>query len=1140
MRVLIRSQVSPSSPQIINGEVRPSALALPAYFLILLFISYAVLQASAQELATQKSAQPHDRIDLSTLGFHSLSASARLSTQANLSLDFLDNKHVLLTFNPKKMFTRLPDCPPSHDDRIIHAVVLEVPSGKVIKEADWYLHDHERYLWTLGSGHLLLRKLNNLYLVDSALNEKLLMSSPKPFLWITTTPDGKQIIVERRDDASATKPKTGKPAKPKVKIEFLDSENLSVQRVIKSEGAVNLEALSTGFADVIHGYSGKVWLVRFGPSGAERENITRVRSHCVPDIVFSSSNTLLVGRCAMQSSDYSVSSFTVTGHFLWRQHWSQHRYTPKLRRSEDGSRIAVSSIARVIDQAPPSAQADEGEDSDAADRGLQQHIQVLDTASGTEVLSLTVSPAVLSVQNVALSPDGQILTLLQGTALEVYRLPEMSQEDRAKYTAAKADVPGLYASAAQLPSATGPEETTFASVDAKEEAAREEEAAAAEAAKPQEPAPSESTQPSTIPAASEQFADSAVSPAITFRVTPRIVVEEVVVTDSKGHPVKGLKQQDFQLMEDGKAQSVRSFEELPNTPTAPLPEKAASSNAPSVPPQQAASAPQPPPKLPPNIYTNNVPAGPEVGSSTIIVLDLLNTPLPDQQRAREQLIAFIKKRPEASQMALCSLSSSLRLIQGFTRDENVLIGAVTGKKGGVKAPPWQSDAGLERSVSLARDLAMVAGDTQSIAALQRAQNALDDQNAHDIDVRMRFTLDAFTQLARYLSGIPGRKNLVWLSGSFPLNIFPNPDLTEYQPVTRNYEIPIKKATNLLAEAHVAVYPVSVKGAETQSFLAASNNGTYDPKAFAGSQGPSNPGSGTALLANTSATVPLSSRMDQETRQFRDTVASEQRTMEQIATDTGGKAFYSNGIEDAIKTAVEEGSHYYTLSYSPTNKKYDGAFRKIKVSLEPAKGYHLAYRRGYYAENPDAASKDTRAPAQRVGVAAMQQGSPQSRQIVFATRVVPLGKPRKVEAAQAGMAAVQKKKGAPAGPVEMQHYGIDYAVDASDLRFGAMTAGVYHSVLSFMVTAFNDDGRLVASLVSTATSDLKPANYKEVMTGGFRIHQELDVPVEAVSLRMGVEDATSSHVGTLEIPLPVPVPPDAPLVATKLLPPIEPD
>jgi len=302
---------------------------------------------------------------------------------------------------------------------------------------------------------------------------------------------------------------------------------------------------------------------------------------------------------------------------------------------------------------------------------------------------------------------------------------------------------------------------------------------------------------------------------------------------------------------------------------------------------------------------------------------------------------------------------------------------------------------------------------------------------------------------------------------------------------------------------------------------------------------STPGATANNLANTSANLPMSSQMDRDTRTFRETVGSQQATMEQVAADTGGKAFLnSNGLEEAIKTAVDEGSHYYTFSYTPTNRRYDGAFRKIKVDLE-GKGYHLAYRRGYYAVDPDAGAKDTRGPQQRIGVAAMQQGSPESRQIVFSTRVVPLGKPHKVDGAAAGY-PVTKKKGTPTGPVEMQHYAIDYAVDPSDLRFGITPSGAYHSVLSFMVTGFNDDDRLVASLISTVTSDLRPANYKDVLTGGFRLHQELDVPTEAVTLRLGVEDATSSHVGTMEVPLPVPVPPDAPQATARTLPPIEPD
>jgi VWFA-related protein len=1011
-------------------------------------------------------------------------------------------------------------------------VVLSVPDGKVVREADWYLHDHERYLWALGSGKFLLRRLNTLYLVDSELREKVLMMSPDPLVWIGVTADGKEIITERKVAETADKSKgQTKSTKQKIRLDFLDVNTMAVQRTIKSEGKVQIDALSTGFADVIHNRVGKVWLVRFGPTAAKRENITRVRSQCVPDILFSSSNTLMVGRCATQNSDYSVSSFTLTGHFLWRQHWKEHRYTPRLKRSDDGSRVAVSSVARVM--VDPQELTEAG--GDDTDRGLKQDIDVIDTATGILALSLEVTPAVMSAQNVSLSPGGRRVALLQGSTLDLYQLPDLSQEDRAKYLAVKEDVPGLYATPAETGGADS-EEDTFTSVDASEAGATPEEHstsdhAASDSAPDKEAATSrsESASPAVTAPANNSTGPT---PVVTFKATSRIVVEDVVVTDSKGHPVKGLSPKDFQLVEDGRPQRIRAFEEFPAAsaaPAVPVAVRATESKTAETSNQSSGG-------LGPNLFTNHRATGPETGSSTIIVLDLLNTAMPDQVRTKEYLIDFIKKRPAASQMALCSLSSNLRLIQGFTRDETVLLAAVKGKKGGVKAPPWQSDSGLQKSVQLARDLASVAGTEESILALQRAQNAVDEQNAHDIDVRMRFTLDAFMQLARYLAGIPGRKNLIWLSGSFPMSIQPDPEVRGYDPVTRNYENDIKKATNLLAEAHVAVYPVSATGLVSRNDA---SSGNYYAANLPGSQGPSHPGAPTTL-ANVASNLPLSSSTDADDRAFRETEAGQITTMDEVANLTGGKAFYNtNAIDVAIDSAVDIGSHYYTLSYTPTNNKYDGAFRKIKVSLEP-NGYHLAYRGGYYAQDPDAGLKDTRKPAQRIGVAAMQQGAPQARQVVFTARVVPIGKPRKVDAVQAGMAGKTKKKGAPAGPVEMQHYGIDYAVDATDLRFGQTSEGLYHSVVDFMVTAFNDDGRLVASVVSTATNDLRSANYKDVMTGGYRLHQELDVPTEAVTLRVGIEDVASGKVGTLEIGLPVPAPPDELKVATRTLPPIEPD
>jgi VWFA-related protein len=1091
-----------------------------------------------QNAIAQPAPQPTAKIDLSQFGYQGLGEMARLASQANVSVDFVDRNHVLLTFNPKKLFKRLPDCPPTHDDRIIHAVILEVPSGKVVRQADWYMHDGHRYLWALGYGRFLLRRLNSLSIVDSDLHEKPLMASPKEFLWLAVTPDGKQILVETARDESPSKKKDSSATAPKqrVKIDFLDIDSLAVQRTIKSEGIVNLEATSTGFTDVSHGMSGKVWLVRFGPTAQTRENIARVRSRCIPDTFYPSSNTVLIGRCSATGSDYSVSAFTVTGHRLWRQRWSRHRYVPKIARSDDGSRFALSTLQRSVPGV--SAKTGSDEDEDIASPEIEQHIQIFDTATGTPVLSVDTSPVVLTAQNFSFAPDGSRLVMLQQSSLQVYDLPAMSADERSKYTAVRADVPGLYMPASEPTLSMASDASGTKNEDSDDFGAAEavkgpdEDQAKPSGSQPAE-AKTEAAAKSPVPPESaadnkNDKKDSADAVIPTFKSSAHVVVVDVVVTDRKGHTVAGLQQKDFQVAEDGKQQSVGSFDEIKTQPTgAKMPD--ASGAAPSASDIAAAA----PPKLPLNIYTNNSPA-PESHSSTIILLDLLNTPLADQQQARQQLIDFLKKKPEASQMALCALSTRLRLIQGFTRDENLLMAGVNGKKGGVKAPPFQSDSGLDMSAKLARDLWEVNGDALSRDLMQRAQNAVDEQKAQDAGVRMRTTVDAFEQLARYLSGIPGRKNLVWLSGSFPLNIFPNPDVTDYEPVTRDFTAEIKWATNLLAEAHVAVYPVSVKGLETQTYYEAGNNGDYTPRQLPGSQGAGNPGLN--LLLNTSVTQPMSSRIDQETREFRNATASEQGTMLQVASDTGGKAFFNtNGLEAAIETAVDQGSHYYSFSYTPSNKNYDGRFRKIKVSFQQ-KGYQLTYRRGYYAMNPRALPKND--ASHRIGVAAMQQGSPQSHQIVFSSRVVPLGKPRKVDSAQLQLAV--KKKSGLSGPVEMQHYGIDYAVDPSSLMFVPDSAGLFHGTLNFMVTAFNDDGRLMASLASTAVSDLKPANYKDVMTGGFRLHQELDVPVDAVSIRLGVEDEMTNHIGTLEIPLPVPVPPDVPRVMARSLPEIEPD
>jgi VWFA-related protein len=512
------------------------------------------------------------------------------------------------------------------------------------------------------------------------------------------------------------------------------------------------------------------------------------------------------------------------------------------------------------------------------------------------------------------------------------------------------------------------------------------------------------------------------------------------------------------------------------------------------------------------------------------LFDLLNTPLPDQAYAQGELVKFLKNKPKDAQFALCSLGNSLQLFQGFTQDNATLLAAVE-KKGALRHRQLLADDAsptLEAAVDSGHVLPNLSFFTRT---LQMQQSEL---RATQEDQRMYITMDAFAHLARYLSGIPGRKNVVWLSGSFQLGLAPQPNGDAPYIQGTNYADRIKQVAALMADAHVAVYPVDVKGLTTNSIFTASTNDVLAPISLEGGI-PTGAGSPIASSRrNAQSAVPIAVLQGQM-EQFESSQMSQHATMDRLAEDTGGEAFYNtNGIGRAIARASEQGSNYYALSYTPTNRKYDGKFRKIKVTV-PGK-YHLAYRRGYYGVDPNAVAKPSKDLMSSLAHAAMQHGSPQSHQIVFSARVVPVGKPRiKEDAAQ-----FAKRKKKEEASVEMQRYAVEYAVTPTDLRFTQSPEGTYQGVFNFMVATFGDNGKPGASQISQAVPNLKPDSMRDIMLGGVRLHQEIDVPVTSTVMRLGVEDMANSHVGTLEIPLPVKAPPDAPIVRYRSMPAVEPD
>jgi hypothetical protein len=230
-------------------------------------------------------------------------------------------------------------------------------------------------------------------------------------------------------------------------------------------------------------------------------------------------------------------------------------------------------------------------------------------------------------------------------------------------------------------------------------------------------------------------------------------------------------------------------------------------------------------------------------------------------------------------------------------------------------------------------------------------------------------------------------------------------------------------------------------------------------------------------------------------------------MEQLAADTGGKAFYNtNDLNGAMKHAIENGAHYYTLVYTPTNKKMDGAYRRIEVKTTAGK-YNLAYRRGYNAD--DELTADTKPEADPLH-ALLIRGMPSATQVLYAVRVLPTSPQPALDAKRAG------KNAKLTGPTT--RYGVDFLVRWSDVALETAADGTHRGKIQASLLAYDRDGNAVNWVGVTQGMALTPEIFAAIQKSGVPMHLEIDLPSSAAYLETGVYDWSSGKAGTLEVPV----------------------
>ena len=1069
-----------------------------------------------------KAPVPMRSIDLEPLGFRRLSPLRSRDGSFQLTFSFFDEDLLLMTFEGSEMVRRLKNCPPTHDDRIVHAVVIDWKSGRLLRRADWYLHDRQQYLWPLASGKMLLRRGDALLELDQNLAETLVLEHAGLF-WASATPDGQHIATGL---AVGSAKEGGKSHSHKYEIRLLDASSLSLLRTVPLDRPVPPRLTGAGYADTVL-KNGWTWLIRFGADGQLRRDITRVHSSCIPDVEVSGENTLLIGRCTTAQDRYVMSSFSTEGQFLWRHRWLEQLNSPLITGSISGARFALSTIDVVKENNPEPAEGEE------KSREVRRHtIEVFNAATGTSVLKLETQPAVKVGGNVALSPDGAMLAVLRDAHVELYRLPALEKEEATRLAAVRAGTPGL------IPPGASSDPDMDADLASDDEPFVKQSATLAlmnlaPSTKMDEDAGPAESGAGDLKAGNGTLANN---PQVVLRSRTDSVIVDVLVTDSKGHPIPGLKAEDFSVAEDGTLQKVNYFKEysVADTQHTPAPEF----------------------KHPANIFSN-VSNTSQPDSATLILFDMLNTAPQDQARARDALTRYIKSKPRNESFALCVLDASLHLVRGFTADENELLLAMNDRRAKPSASLIsQLDSSSLKFIRSAAQHLDTPGDVARSLAIAMAglERSIKDEQLSQNDMRTYMTIGAFEELARYMAGVPGRKKVLWLSAAFPLGQFASARGLDAGPFhqQRNFVRLISKTMNLLATAHVSVYPVDIRGVGTNSTAdvaeerpftqdlpnspLTSPTGTGQQVQAGGSGIDANAAANTRNLANdhpVSHDGFIGRAIEDSSRRN-----SEHSAMDLVAEQTGGKAFYgSNDISQAVRTVVEQGTDYYTVSYTPTNRRYDGRFRKIRVRVS-GHGYRVAHRSGYYADDSNRLPEKSEAILRSLSVAGMMHGAPESRQIPFQTRVVPIGEPKTVNAKDAGI--LREGKNIPS-TIRLQHYQVDYAIPGPSLRFDPRPEGGFHGSFRLLANSYNAAGQGMLQAASTAVANLQPENYRTVLSEGLRLRQEFDVPADASFLRLGVADLASGYIGTLEFPLPVPVPKNDPAARRNgSLPPVEPE
>lgn len=523
----------------------------------------------------------------------------------------------------------------------------------------------------------------------------------------------------------------------------------------------------------------------------------------------------------------------------------------------------------------------------------------------------------------------------------------------------------------------------------------------------------------------------------SFRTQTNLVLVPVQVRSHNEH-VAGLKQDAFTLLQDGKPQKISVFEEVRTTT------------------QRLQRAP-----VGPHEFTNELIGSPETARYTIIAIDRENTAPLDLMRVREGLTRFLAETSgNGEPIRLISIEiNGIRIIQDFTTDPEAIGAALNRATSGHGNKPEHSRLEqdeytemVQGALNSEKDPAKREQLEKLLESLDRAEDAANEQRTFQERSARISSLDALQQIALSLSGLPGRKSLVWASSGYPFSstVRQSRGGIKYDFSNVSEALALDAyTTRLLGEANIAMYPVDARGLTNTAWDSIDPSHKYSPTAGekAGRQ-----------AANQDVLT----------------------TFERLAAETGGKPCYNRPeLSDCFKEALDDSRDYYMVGFYVDAKNTKQGWHKLQIKVD-SKGASTRSRNGFLFPLPDPS---------------------QTRELDMSTAVHSLlldaGIPFKGE-----WTTTQSKGAKVANAFVMQVLPSANVLDVAQRKLN----------LEFVGIARTKDGTIAGQFSQVVDRTLPPEAISMIEKGGITYKNTLDLPPGDYLVRFVVRDNLTGRTG----------------------------